>query len=187
MIEEFMAHNDAERHVYALQLGETTHLVSTDEAAAKQMRAAGIQIARTDDQTAMAPLLAVMHPQARGLMESGLARSFERLGRAAEMVTIMQAINNVPTGHRMDSVLHALDVDLAEPKAEYVASWDLASFEANVYHPPGPNEGRQAPPPRREWWSTQCKGKGTPGSGCQKQDKRARKAQKLARKANRSK
>jgi hypothetical protein len=56
---------------------------------------------------------------------------------------------------------------------------------ADLYPSTDPNEGRQAPP-RREWWTEQWKGKGTPGLGCQKQDKRARKAQKLARKANRS-
>ena len=79
-------------------------------------------------------------------------------------------------------------------------SWDIAP---PTWHVPddGPNAGKQAPPPRREWWAEQCKGKGTPGNGDPWNDpyrgsrgvtahpdkKRARKAQKLARKANRSK
>ena len=52
---------------------------------------------------------------------------------------------------------------------------------------PAPNAGKQAPPPRREWWSAQWKGKGTPGNGCQRRDKSERKQQKEARKANRRK
>ena len=74
--------------------------------------------------------------------------------------------------------------------------WDVAPPKvADLYPSPNPNEGRQAPPPRREWWAGSAPDAPPPGyrwMDCRhkqqtKQKVSKRKAQKQARKANRSK
>ena len=74
--------------------------------------------------------------------------------------------------------------------------WDVAPPKvADLYPSSDPNEGRQAPPPRREWWAGSAPDAPPPGyrwMDCRhkqqtKQKMSKRKAQKLARKANRSK
>lgn len=106
----------------------------------------------------------------------------------ADDYTIRELPPKKPGKYAPDHVYNIPKLTEQQLRAFGADSWDVAPpTMADLYPSPDPNEGRQAPPPRREWWATQCKGKGTPGLGCQKQDKRARKAQKLARKANRSK
>lgn len=185
-----------------------------NEADAEKLRAHGVTVTACDDEQAMTPLLAIMHSQARGLMESGIVRAMERLGRTAERMALFavdagQAIHILPEAEAREWEADGHTIRELPPKkpGEYrpdhvynipgslttyfegdATHWDIAPPKvADLYPSSDPNEGRQAPPPRREWWVEQCKGHGTPGLGCQKQDKRARKAQKQARKANRSK
>lgn len=122
-------------------------------------------------------LLLDMHPQARGLIESGLARSFERLGRAAEVAALLSSLPDAPTFGDKEYSLNPSWGDRSEMMASKVGYYHLPND--------GPNAGRRVPPPSRQWWTTQYKGKGTPGLGCQRRDKAKSKAQKAARRKNR--
>ena len=192
-----------------------------NEADAEKLRAHGVTVTACDDEQAMTPLLAIMHSQARGLMESGIVRAMERLGRTAERMALFavdagQAIHILPEaeareweadGHTIresppkkpgefapDHAYNLPKLTERQLRAFGADGWDVAP---PTWHVPddGPNAGKQAPPPRREWWAGSAPDAPPPGfrwMDCRhkqqtKQKMSKRKAQKLARKANRSK
>jgi hypothetical protein len=119
----------------------------------EKLRAHGVAVAACDDEQAMAPLLATMHPQARGLMESGLVRSLERLGQAMERVVLLNATEKTHTA----TDRHFRDPwgpDAIAPPDFFRNEWDIHIDPAKIYRSPDPNAGKQAPPPSREWWAS---------------------------------
>jgi hypothetical protein len=186
MIEQFMAHNDNNRRTYALRLGDTVHLISTDESAARDLRTAGYTVERCDDPEAMGVLMVDLHPQAKGLLSGGLVRSLERLGQAMERVMLLNATEKT---HAATDRLNALTVELEREKTRkwQIQPWEITPADlASIHASPTPNAGKQAPPQPGEWWREGWKGHAAPKNSHGRRDKDERNRQKAARKAQRN-
>lgn len=155
---------------YLLTLkGDSAVCQIENEADAEKLRAHGATVTACDDEQAMAPLLAIMHPQARGLMESGIVRAMERLGRAAERMALFavdagQVLHILPESEAREWEADGHTIRKLPPKkpGEFAPDHAYNLPKLAAHHetcPPkaadlflhGPNEGRQAPPLSARW------------------------------------